>query len=45
MIIKIFTISLPEELKTKADNKAKSGFKNFSEYVKDLIIDDLKKGK
>lgn len=44
-MIKPYTISLPEEIKAKGDDQARFAFKNFSEYIKDLIIEDINKKK
>ena len=35
-------IKMPKELKEKIAKKAEENFKNVSEYVRDLIVENLK---
>lgn len=37
------TITMPEEVKEKGKKRAKEVYKNFSCYVKDLILEDIRK--
>ena len=38
----MISLQLPEELVTKMDAKAKGEYKTRTEYIKDLVIADLK---
>lgn len=38
-------IKLPEELKEKVKNKAEKNCQNMSEYIRNLVVKDLKEDK
>jgi hypothetical protein len=44
-MVRNYTICLPEKIQAQGTKMAKKEHKSFSEYIKDLIIEDLKKEK
>lgn len=40
----VLFVKLPKEMKEKLHKKATKKYKNVSEYVRDLIVEDLNEG-